>query len=115
MFGPSSLLSLTICCLWVSMAYVWTPRSVRHNYSAAFVHRSNILFTDMSSGDINAIVSKLSRKPAYITQEIVDTDGSMGGEYTSIGDVQEYVALLLHAASSHHTPATQIDSGTPKL
>jgi len=43
----------------------------------------------MSSGDIRGIMSKLSRRP-YITQEIVDTDGSIGGEYTDIGDVQEF-------------------------
>ena len=56
------------------------------------VLRSNInlnSFVDMASGDIRAIMSKLSRRPAYITQEIVDTDGSIGGEYTDIGDVQE--------------------------
>jgi hypothetical protein len=48
----------------------------------------------MASDDIRAIVSKLSRRP-YVTQEIVDTAGSIGGEYTDIGDVQELVFLLL--------------------
>ncbi|KAG8780945.1 hypothetical protein FRC12_022401 [Ceratobasidium sp. 428] len=44
----------------------------------------------MPSADIRAIKGKLARQPAYITQEIVDTDGNIGGEYTDIGDVQEF-------------------------
>ncbi|KAJ1305175.1 hypothetical protein OPQ81_000206 [Rhizoctonia solani] len=44
----------------------------------------------MDPNDIRAIKKKLSRTPAYITQEIVDTGGSMVGMYTDIGDVQEF-------------------------
>ncbi|CAE6454635.1 unnamed protein product [Rhizoctonia solani] len=44
----------------------------------------------MHPNDIRAIVNKLSRQPAYISQEIVDTGGSMVGMYTDIGDVQEF-------------------------
>ncbi|CAE6347595.1 unnamed protein product [Rhizoctonia solani] len=44
----------------------------------------------MSPADIRAIMGKLSRRPSYISQEIVDTGGSMVGMYTDIGDVQEF-------------------------
>ncbi|KAG9085999.1 hypothetical protein FRC07_013230, partial [Ceratobasidium sp. 392] len=44
----------------------------------------------IAKSEVQAIVGKLSRSPDYITQEIVDTDGSIGGEYTGIGDVQEF-------------------------
>lgn len=55
-------------------------------------------------------MSKLSRRPAYITQEIVDTSGSMGGQYTDIGDVQEYV---IHHAQ--YSPANLgLGSATPR-
>ncbi|KAJ1305174.1 hypothetical protein OPQ81_000205 [Rhizoctonia solani] len=40
--------------------------------------------------DIGQVINRLSRKPDYITQEIVDTSGSMVGMYTSIGDIQEF-------------------------
>ncbi|KAF8600086.1 glycoside hydrolase [Ceratobasidium sp. AG-I] len=43
----------------------------------------------MASDDVRNIMSRLSRRP-YVTQEIVDGDGSIGGEYTDIGDVQEF-------------------------
>ncbi|CUA73315.1 alpha-amylase [Rhizoctonia solani] len=44
----------------------------------------------MHPNDIDAIMKKLSRRPSYISQEIVDTSGSMVGMYTGIGDVQEF-------------------------
>ncbi|KAH7338305.1 glycoside hydrolase superfamily [Rhizoctonia solani] len=44
----------------------------------------------MHPNDIRAIMSKLFRRPSYISQEIVDTGGSMVGMYTDIGDVQEF-------------------------
>ncbi|KAG9084876.1 hypothetical protein FRC06_003852 [Ceratobasidium sp. 370] len=44
----------------------------------------------IAKSEVQAIVGKLSRSPDYITQEIVDTDGSIGGEYIDIGDVQEF-------------------------
>ncbi|CAE7229032.1 unnamed protein product [Rhizoctonia solani] len=40
--------------------------------------------------DIGQVINRLSRKPGYITQEIVDTSGSMVGMYTGIGDIQEF-------------------------
>ncbi|GAB1521208.1 alpha-amylase [Rhizoctonia solani] len=40
--------------------------------------------------DIGQVINRLSRKPDYITQEIVDTSGSMVGMYTGIGDIQEF-------------------------
>ena len=45
---------------------------------------------DIPSDDIRNIMSRLSRRP-YITQEVPDSNGSLGGEYTDIGDVQEWV------------------------
>jgi alpha-amylase len=51
---------------------------------------SHLNYVDMSPDDIRAIMGKLSRRPSYISQEIVDTGGSMVGMYTDIGDVQEY-------------------------
>ncbi|CAE6468326.1 unnamed protein product [Rhizoctonia solani] len=44
----------------------------------------------MHPNDIGAIMKGLSRRPSYISQEIVDTSGSMVGMYTGIGDVQEF-------------------------
>ncbi|KAG8790306.1 hypothetical protein FRC12_012218 [Ceratobasidium sp. 428] len=44
----------------------------------------------IAAPEVQAIVKKLSRSPDYITQEIVDTSGSIGGQYTGIGDVQEF-------------------------
>ncbi|KAF8686440.1 Aamy C [Rhizoctonia solani] len=44
----------------------------------------------MHPNDIRAIMSKLARPPLYISQEVVDTGGSMVGMYTDIGDVQEF-------------------------
>ncbi|CAE6527163.1 unnamed protein product [Rhizoctonia solani] len=44
----------------------------------------------MHPNDVRAIVNRLSRQPLYISQEIVDTSGSMVGMYTDIGDVQEF-------------------------
>ncbi|KDN46915.1 hypothetical protein RSAG8_03992, partial [Rhizoctonia solani AG-8 WAC10335] len=43
----------------------------------------------MHPWDIGQVINRLSRKPDYITQEIVDTSGSMVGMYTGIGDIQE--------------------------
>ncbi|ELU36797.1 glycoside hydrolase family 13 protein [Rhizoctonia solani AG-1 IA] len=45
--------------------------------------------TDIHPWDIGQVINRLSRKPDYITQEIVDTSGSMVGMYTGIGDIQE--------------------------
>ncbi|KAF8747323.1 Alpha-amylase, partial [Rhizoctonia solani] len=44
----------------------------------------------MHPDDIRAIMGKLSRRPLYVSQEIVDTEGSLAGMYTDIGDVQEF-------------------------
>ncbi|CAE6515532.1 unnamed protein product [Rhizoctonia solani] len=44
----------------------------------------------MPPDDIIAIMNKLSRRPSYISQEIVDTAGAMVDMYTGIGDVQEF-------------------------
>ncbi|KAF8714607.1 Alpha-amylase, partial [Rhizoctonia solani] len=44
----------------------------------------------MDPNDICVIMGKLSRWPLYVSQEIVDTQGSLVGMYTDIGDVQEF-------------------------
>ncbi|CAE6464471.1 hypothetical protein ACGC1H_006059 [Rhizoctonia solani] len=40
--------------------------------------------------DMGQVLKRLSRQPDYITQEIIDTSGSMVGMYTGIGDIQEF-------------------------
>lgn len=84
------------------MASVWMPQSVCYNDNAKFVYCAQISFADMSPDDIRAIFSKLSRRPTYVTQEVVDTDGSIGSQYTGIGDVQEYVLAFSHMALPYH-------------
>ncbi|CAE6454630.1 unnamed protein product [Rhizoctonia solani] len=44
----------------------------------------------MDPNDIHAIMGKLSRQPLYVSQEIVDAEGSLASMYTNIGDVQEF-------------------------
>ncbi|QRV93383.1 alpha-amylase [Ceratobasidium sp. AG-Ba] len=44
----------------------------------------------IAASELQAIVDQFSRTPDYITQEVVDTAGSIGGQYTGIGDVQEF-------------------------
>ena len=67
---------------------------------------------DMPPDDIRAIIGKLSRRPSYITQEIVDTGGSMGGMYTDIGDVQEYAGYMRPTHVPNISPS---GSATPRL
>ena len=47
----------------------------------------------MPVADIQNILGRISPQPQYITQEVVAGDGEtiQGEEYTSIGDVHEYV------------------------
>jgi hypothetical protein len=89
MFAAGSLSSQTICCPWESMGFAWMLRNVRSGQNHS-MSKLTFEFADMPSDDIRAIVSKLSRRP-YITQELIDVEGTIGGEYNDIGDVQELV------------------------